>query len=155
MKEIIRQALVEDAPVVHAVMIKAFSEYRDPPSSAMDETIQTVAAALGGGERALIYYKDARPCGIIRFISKDDDVYFFRLAVVPEEQNQGIAKKLIAHLENAARSRQKKAAACKVRLAAEKNVRLYRSLGYTIREEGIVRRADGAAIPVATMKKDL
>ncbi|WKB34644.1 GNAT family N-acetyltransferase [Terrilactibacillus sp. S3-3] len=154
MKEMIRPAQVEDAPIVHAVMFEAFSEYLDPPSSALDETVKSVESVLGGGEQALIYYKDARPCGIIRFIVRDEDVYFFRLAVVPGEQNQGIAKKLTARLENDAKSRQKKTAACKVRLAAaKKNIRLYRSLGYTIGEESIVHKPDGTDIKVAVMKK--
>jgi hypothetical protein len=44
----VKFAEVLDAPIIHDLMIKAFMEYKDevPPSSAMEETVQSVLIAL-------------------------------------------------------------------------------------------------------------
>lgn len=59
---VIRVARPEDASLVHRVMLSAFEEYRhiDVPSSALDETVDSIEAALrSGSEHALLFYRDS------------------------------------------------------------------------------------------------
>jgi hypothetical protein len=44
----IKFAEVSDAPLIHDLMIRAIMEYKDevPPSSALDETVQSILTAL-------------------------------------------------------------------------------------------------------------
>lgn len=50
----IKFAQVSDASIIHDLMLKAFMEYKDevPPSSALEETVQSVSSALIEGEKA-------------------------------------------------------------------------------------------------------
>ena len=60
---------VSDAPLIHDLMIKAFTKYKDevPPSSALEETVESIANALIEGEKGLITYLDENPVGMVRF----------------------------------------------------------------------------------------
>ena len=86
-----------DAPLIHDLMIKAFMGYKDeiPPSSALEETVQTISTALEDGEKAFISYIGNEPVGMVRFRLKDNGVYFYRLSVIPEKQGQGIAREIL------------------------------------------------------------
>ena len=50
-------------------MIQAFMEYKDevPPSSALEETCESISIALEGIEKALICYLYNKPVGMVRF----------------------------------------------------------------------------------------
>ena len=69
---IINLAKISDAPVIYDLMIKAFMQYNNEtsPSSALEETIQSVTEALDKGERALIAYEENNPVGMVRLIRK-------------------------------------------------------------------------------------
>lgn len=73
-------AKVSDAPLIHDLMIKAFMEYKDeiPPSSALDETVQSISNALEDGEQSLICFDGDEPVGMVRFQLKDEGLYFYR-----------------------------------------------------------------------------
>jgi len=98
----IKFAEVSDASIIHDLMIKAFMEYKDevPPSSALEETVQSVLIALKDGEQGLISYVDNEPVGMVRFQLNEDGLYFYRLSVIPEKQCLGIAKKILMSLED-------------------------------------------------------
>ncbi|MDQ0299278.1 hypothetical protein J2S78_001698 [Salibacterium salarium] len=76
-----------DAPVIHELMIKAFMEYKnDPsPSSALEETVQSVSEALEREEKALIAYVENQPVGMGCFQIKNEGLYFYRLSVIPQK----------------------------------------------------------------------
>lgn len=153
----ISHAKITDAPVIHNLMIRAFMAYKDeiPPSSALEETIQSLAAALNDGEQALIGSLDEEPVGMVRFRVKEDYIYFYRLAVPPEKQGQGIAKKLLQSLEAYALEQKKSMIQCKVRLTVPKNIALYQSIGYEMYDEETIYRANDIALKVVSMRKRL
>ncbi|MHA6259568.1 GNAT family N-acetyltransferase [Sporosarcina sp. CAU 1771] len=153
----ILQADVSDARIIHELMIQAFTEYKDevPPSSALDETVQSITAALQDGEQAYITYMDGLPVGMIRFAIREDDVYFSRLSVIPKYRGHGVARELIRRVERIAIDYKKAAIRCKVRSALPKNISLYVSMGYTIYEEEVLQRGDNVQLKVVSMEKKL
>lgn len=153
----IKCANISDAPIIHDLMIQAFMEYKNevPPSSALDETIKSIAIALENGQQAFIGYVDEEPVGMVRFQVKEDHVYFFRLSVLPERQGQGIAKKLVTSLEDYAKQKEKPSIRCKVRMTVARNVNLYLSMGYTIYDEEVIYRQNDVRLKVVSMKKQL
>lgn len=150
-------AKFEDAPVIHEVMLQAFKEYEQatPPSSALSETVTSIEQALNEGEQAFIAYIEAQPVAMVRFTMSDKGIYFFRLSVVPEKQGQGLAKALVAEIENYACVQGKLISECKVRMDVLRNIALYKSLDYVITKEEVVENRNGIAIPVVTMAKTL
>ena len=146
-----------DAFVIHCLMIQAFSEYKDemPPSSALEETVQSIALALEEGEQAIICTMNEKPVGMVRFRMYENDVYFYRLSVLPEMQGQGLAKKLLQSLESYALEQGKNGVRCKVRMNVSKNIHLYRSIGYNIYDEKTISKSNGLSLQVASMQKKL
>ncbi|RTR27835.1 GNAT family N-acetyltransferase [Robertmurraya yapensis] len=146
-----------DAPIIHEIMIKAFTEYKEEaaPSSALEETAQAVSISLKDGEKSFICYSSGQPVGTVRFRLNEEHLYFFRLAVAPEMQGRGIAKKLLKALEDYAIKEEIVTLRCKVRMAVPRNINLYRSVGYAIVAEEIVQKPNGVDVKVATMVKKL
>ncbi|QDI90905.1 GNAT family N-acetyltransferase [Salicibibacter halophilus] len=146
-----------DAKLIHHVMIRAFMEYKDeePPSSALEETVESISAAVNDGEQSFISYVDTEPVGMVRFRLKENGVYFYRLSVIPEKQGQGIATKILKSLEDYAKQNRKTTVLCKVRMDASKNIKLYNSLGYSIYKEEVVNKSNGVNIKVVSMMKQL
>lgn len=153
----ISTATITDAPVIHSLMISAFTKYKNdtPPSSALDETIESIEAALEAGEQALICHDEGKPAGMVRFTIEGEMLYFFRLSVLPEKQGRGIAKKLLDQLEQVATQRQMNEIQCKVRASLPQNIRLYESIGYEVFEEQLLDRGAGPKIPIVSMRKKL
>lgn len=153
----IQFAKTTNAPIIHNLMIQAFTEYKDetPPSSALVETVQSVSQALENGEQGIIGYIDHQPAGMVRFKYQNNGLYFFRLSVIPEKQGLGIAKKLLRYLEAVAIEKGIKELYCNVRLALPKNITLYRSIGYTIYAEEVIHRPNGASVKIVKMVKRL
>ena len=147
---IINLAKISDAPVIYDLMIKAFMQYNNetPPSSALEETIQSVTEALDKGERALIAYEENNPVGMVRFQLENKGLYFYRLSVLPEKQRQGIAKRLLKSLEEYAEKDEVSTILCKVRMTVQKNIELYSSIGYEIYDEEVVHKPNGINIKV-------
>ncbi|MFC7393825.1 GNAT family N-acetyltransferase [Scopulibacillus cellulosilyticus] len=110
---------------------------------------------LEDGEQAFISYIDDEPAGMVRFRLNENSVYFYRLSVIPENQGQGIAKKLLKSLEDYLRQKEKASIQCKVRLTVSKNINLYSSMGYSIYDEEIVHKPNGINIKVVSMQKQL
>ena len=132
----VRLASHEELPIVHALMLEAFEEFRDkldPPTGALKETLADVeAAATQGG--AFLAFWDGLPVGTGRYLFQGDHVYCGRLAVKPDYRGRGIAKALLDRIEQVA----KEAGYPEVRLATREvmqdNVRLYTSRGYEVVE---------------------
>jgi ribosomal protein S18 acetylase RimI-like enzyme len=154
----IRLANVEDAHLVHQIMMLAFEEYRniDVPSSALNETISSIEESLKNGtEKALLYFSDGGPLGSARFKMDENSLYFFRLSVCPEARGKGIAKSMLAWLENYAKENGKTKIWCRVRMSIPQNIQLYKSVGYIIDKEEVVINPNGFPVKTVVMKKEI
>lgn len=138
-------------------MMKAFLEYKDevPPSSALEETVQSVSRSLENGEKALIAHEDNCPVGMIRFQLNHEGLYFYRLSVIPEKQGKGIAKTILQHVEEYAKQVDVSTILCKVRMNVQRNIQLYSSIGYTVYDEEIVHKSNDVSIKVVSMRKEI
>ncbi|PFQ78338.1 GNAT family N-acetyltransferase [Priestia megaterium] len=146
----------EDAATVHDLMQQAFAVYRDsvPPSSALDETIESIMQSLKHEKEAVILYVENKPVAMARFTLEETSLYFYRLSVIPAFQRKGMAKQLIQWLEIYTKECGKESLSCKVRMNVSLNIALYESIGFYIEEKEIVHR-DGVNIPVVNMKKEI
>jgi len=150
----IKLATIKDATIIHDLMMRAFSEYKTmtASSTALDETVETVTEALLGGEQAMLCYIDDVPCATVRFEVKSDAIYFFRLSVAPEYQRRGLARALLVALESHALELGLSKIQCRVRMNVEKNMKLYKSIGYKQYNQSIFE-IDGIELDVAWMEK--
>lgn len=143
-----------DASIIQSIMHAAFQETL-PRSSALDETVESIAEKLQHNEPSLIAYDGDVAVATVRYKIMNSYIYFSRLSVLPAYQGRGIAKKLLAYLEQLAIDSQLHAIQCKVRGANRQSIRLYETIGYsTIHSESIDRR-DGEKLFILTMKKRL
>lgn len=145
----------KDAPVIHQVMVQAFQEYEKatPPSSALSETVDSIEQAMQQSEQAFIGYIEKQPVAMVRFTLSTKGI--FRLSVIPERQGQGLAKTLISWLEQYTLSKGITISQCKVRMSVPRNIELYRSLGYVVTKEEMVKNRNGNSLVIATMEKRL
>jgi len=146
------EATEQDAAAIHLVMIAAFREYEKalPPSSALDETVLSIHKQLLNGEQALLVIENSQPIGVVRYTLQSNVLSFFRLSVLPEKRGQGIATLLLNELKTIAIKAAVPFLQCKVRVSVPKNIALYQSLGYSIKEEQMSR-----GIPIVLMEKPL
>ena len=139
--------------VIHA----AFARYKDDPmpSSAIYETTDTIDRNLRDG--ILIYGATTQEqlVGVVKVKKKEDQLYFSRLAVVPSMQGQGIATKLIQHIEQVARNCNIASVTCDVRSSETDNIRLYQKLGYHITKQEMTTSPLGYVMEVVTMEKQI
>ena len=128
------QATREDAARVHGITQAAYAEYRgvlDPPSGVDRETLVDVERALDDGGAVLAWIGDTA-VGAVRFQYAADHLAVERLAVIPTARGQGIARTLLAYLEDLARHSHRPEVRLGVRLSLPRNVELYRRLGYHV-----------------------
>ncbi|WP_245308329.1 GNAT family N-acetyltransferase [Halalkalibacter urbisdiaboli] len=144
----------EDAQIIHRLMHQAFQEYHasEPPSTALEETVESIQNALNQGEQAIIAYEDHEPIAMVRFRYVNEGLYFYRLSVLPTKQGKGIAKKLVHQLEIFASERGVKQVFCKVRKDILRNIHLYQRLGYSVCQE---ERTNHPKLTIVTMSKKL
>jgi GNAT superfamily N-acetyltransferase len=155
---VIRLANAEDAHLIHQIMVLAFEEYRelDVPSSALNETVSSIEESLkNGSEKALLCFRDGIPVGSVRFKTDKNSLYFFRLSVCPEARGKGIAKSILAWLENYAKEYGKTEIWCRVRMSLPQNIQLYKSVGYIICKEEVVTNPNGFPVKTVVMKKEI
>jgi GNAT superfamily N-acetyltransferase len=153
----IREADAGDAEVVHALMMEAFEEYRAavPPSSALDETVESVRAALeSGSESAAILYEDGIPGAMVRFRYDEDAIYFFRLSVLPARRKRGYARQLVQWIEQRGWSKGLAISRCRVRQSVHRNLILYENMGYEIKDQELIVRP-GGTVKTLTLEKNL
>lgn len=131
-----RQARLDEAPDVLAVIHAAFGQYRGslvPESSAFKETAETVQATMAQGG-AIVVERDGRILAATLYEPLDDSLYIGRLAVLPEARRSGVAALLVEAVEAIARARGIPRLTLGVRLALADNIRLFTRLGF--RETG-------------------
>ena len=136
----------ERADEVHRLTQAAFAGYAalDPPSGAIRESAELVAAQLAAGGGAILEL-DGRPAGCLRWrLDPDGALRVGRVAVEPELRRRGLGRALMAWAEEEARRRDCPAVALGVRIALPGNLAFYRRLGYEVVGE---RRHDGYERP--------
>lgn len=153
----LREATVEDADTIHSLMLIAFEEYRRavPPSSALDETGESVRDALASGEeQAVLLYEDDVAVAMARFKIEGETIYFFRLSVIPTKRRRGYAKRLVKWIEHYGTSKGLNASRCKVRQTVQNNLRMYQDMGYEIIDQELVVR-DTGSVKALLLEKSL
>ena len=129
---ILRSLAVADAAPAAAFIRMAFAAQpipTDPPSSALRETPEGVAAFLaeGGGFALSGAQGDA---ALILFAERGGGLYCGRLAIHPALRGRGLARRLVAAAEDEARRRGLARLWVKVRLSLPGNLALFAGLGF-------------------------
>jgi len=121
------ESAADIADVVHAGF--GAREVLDPPSSAPDETRETVAAALAdhGG---LLATSELGPVGALIFAPDGDVMGLRRVSVHPDAQGRGVAGALVLQAEHEAAERGSTAIRVLARVELPRTVRFWRHLGY-------------------------
>ncbi len=144
----------DDARAAVALIRLAFSVQTvqtDPPSAALRETVETIAAAIADGGGAG-FWRDGELVGVVLWAEQEGGLYFGRLAVRPDSRGQGIARALIAAAETEARQRRLPRVHLSTRLALTDNRVLFASCGYV---EGELRTHDGYAAPTSIVMEKM
>lgn len=152
----IKRAETQDASIIHDLMIRAYTEYKQIPASstALDETVETILKELKDGEQGFILYIEKIPVAAVRYHLREDDLFFSRLSVVPEQRSKGLARTLLNELEAEAFRKNKATIRCKVRKSLDRNMKFYESFGYRQFEQTIFP-LKGLDIEVAEMEKSV
>ncbi|UJF31771.1 GNAT family N-acetyltransferase [Paenibacillus hexagrammi] len=131
----ITQARYEDAGIVHDVMQKAFQEYQGkltPPSGALLETPDDVRRKMSNDGGAIIATVNGQFAGSSQYSFKHAYVYIGRVSVLPSFRGLRIGKKMVAYIEDIARTSGVGEAQLEVRLSIPSNVTYYQNLQYEI-----------------------
>ena len=127
-----RMLTPRDAAAACALIHRAFAAQpvaTDPPSGAMKETPQTIAAALSCGGGAGVE-EEGRLVACVLWEENEGGLYLGRLAVDPACRRRGLARALVAAAEAAAVRRGLSRVHLRVRLALLDNRRLFASCGF-------------------------
>jgi ribosomal protein S18 acetylase RimI-like enzyme len=130
---VLRMARLSDQPVLVNLIHMAFAEYRGklkPESGALRETLESVRSEMLTGSSAIIAERNGMAVGCVMIQEMDGDLYFGRLAVLPQARGLGLARRLIAAVEAEARRRGLPGVRLGVRVALTENQRLFSALGY-------------------------
>src|SRR5699024_1657310 len=98
MMKIVR-ANSSDAPIIHDIMVRAFKVFKHATSttSLIKETVSSITTSLEHDEQAFIDYLQNEAVGMVRFRIDENQLFFYRLATLPEFQGKGLAKKILHH----------------------------------------------------------
>lgn len=127
-------AAPQDLSDAVAVIHRAFSSLDgriDPPSAALQETKESLAARFGRGGAVIVAHLDGAIVGAVCADPKPDgSIYLDRLAVDPSQVGHGIARALVTAVEDFARARGHDRVTLGVRLLLTDNIALFHHLGY-------------------------
>jgi ribosomal protein S18 acetylase RimI-like enzyme len=130
---VLRAATIGDAAVLAATIAAAFEQYRGklvPESGAFHETADGIATELKKGASAIIAERNGVVLGCVMTRLEEGDFYLGRLSVLRAARGEGLARKLIAAVEDDARARGLPGVRLGVRVVLTDNQKLFRSLGY-------------------------
>lgn len=145
----------ENSELVVQIMHQAFKQYKNPTSSAMTETTDSVKENLASGEYALVGLNNDGAVATTRYTLINGVMKFFRLSVLPEQRGRQYGRVLVQKLEQIAREKNAKKIICDVRAAEEKNIHLYQSCGFEITSTSVVVGQTNVDIKVHQMTKNL
>lgn len=129
-------AELADASALLAVILAAYAEFLgklDPPSAAFAETVPSIRAKLtkGGAITAVIDgAAGSERIGCVLYEPKGDFMYFGRLAVLPAWRRFGVARGLIAAVEEQTKAVGLHRVQIGVRLVLPAHQAYYEALGY-------------------------
>jgi ribosomal protein S18 acetylase RimI-like enzyme len=129
----VRPATLEDAAQLAKTIAAAFEQYRGklvPESGAFAETADNIARQMKAGAGALVAERNGQMLACVMTEMQEGDLYFGRLAVLPEARGLGLAKRLIDAVEAEARRRGLPGVRLGVRVVLTDNQCLFNSLGY-------------------------
>jgi len=132
----VERASPADADAVLGSMRRAFAQYRgvlQPPSSALDEQLQDVQAAMARGG-AFVAREGGSIVGSARYQLREGHAYAERVAVDPGARGRGVGTALMRAIEAAARAAGHAEVWVSVRASLPENLRFYETLGYRTRE---------------------
>lgn len=121
----------ERAEEVLALIHRAFAgrPALDPPATAMDETLETVAAALAA-DGGLLAFHDGEPIGTLLFADRGRLLGVRRFGVVSEARGHGLAGLLAYRAALVAESRGKVGLSLEARAELPSTVRFWEQNGY-------------------------
>ena len=131
----LRDARLDDAPMMTELILAAFEDYRGkltPPSGAHNETPEKIRAKLkqGGGIIASI---GGTPAGcVVYYPENKTEMYLGRLAVLTDYRQHGVGQALVAAVENRAQIKGYTHMTLAVRVALPRNRAFFEKLGYTV-----------------------
>jgi predicted N-acetyltransferase YhbS len=129
----IRAAESADAFAIAAVIRAAFEPYRDrlvPTPSALSETAESIGVRLGAGQ-GFMAEAERRIVGcVLMQLNSPDDLYVGRLAVIPELQGRGLARRLMERAEAFARADGCTQMSLGVRIALTGNIAFFERCGF-------------------------
>jgi ribosomal protein S18 acetylase RimI-like enzyme len=129
----VRPATLEDAGLLAKTIAAAFEQYRGklvPESGAFGETADNIARQLKSGAGAIVAERNGQALACVMTELQEGDLYFGRLAVLPQARGLGLARRLIDAVEEEARRRGLPGVRLGVRVVLTDNQRLFNSLGY-------------------------
>lgn len=130
------QAEFTDAAALLTVILAAYAEFfgkLDPPSGAFAETAASIEGKLhkGGAIKALVDQPvGSALIGCVLYEPQGDFMYFGRLAVLPAWRRCGVARGLIAAVEEQTKAIGLKRVQIGVRLVLPAHQAYYEALGY-------------------------
>jgi ribosomal protein S18 acetylase RimI-like enzyme len=130
---VLRAGTLADAAAIAATIAAAFEQYRGklvPESGAFAETADNIAKQLQSGSGAIVAERNGRMLACVMTETQQGDLYFGRLAVLPEARGLRLARRLIAAVEAEARRRGLPGVRLGVRVVLTENQRLFGALGY-------------------------
>jgi GNAT superfamily N-acetyltransferase len=133
---VLRPLTTADADDVAEIIRTAFaaqSRPTRPPSSALLETGQSIAAKIAEGGGFGVFEAGALVAAVLWSIN-GDAVHVARVSVAPRARGRGIARSLIAACEKEARERGLWRMTLKTRLELPENERLFERYGFARRE---------------------
>lgn len=147
----VRAATIEEAELVHAIMLSAFEEYRgvlDPPSGALTETVANVRDEMAKGG-ALLAIVCGEPAGSARYALMSDHIYFGRLAVLPTMRQRGVARAILCAMDQIAKNLGSREIRLATREVLGSNLRLYESAGYKVVARSLHPKSDAMVVEMA------
>jgi len=129
---ILRPLTVADADEAAELVRTAFaaqSHATNPPSSALSETAETIAAKIAAGGGFGIFEADALIAAALWSLN-GDALHVARVSVAPRRRGRGIVRSLIAACETEASRRGVRRMTLKTRLELPENERLFGHFGF-------------------------
>ena len=127
-----RALTIADAEEAAAVIRAAFaaqSRPTTPPSSALRETTESIAARIDGGG-GFGAFAQGRLIGVALWQVDGDGLMIGRVCALPDARGRASSRRLIAACEAAARSRGLSRVRLRVRLELPENERLFSRMGF-------------------------
>lgn len=129
---VVRPLARADAEAAASVIRSAFaaqSRATNPPSSALKETAETIAAKLGAGG-GFGAFAEGGLVAVALWQTVDGALMIARVSVVPEARGRSLARRLIEACEKEARAQGLARTRLRVRLMLPENERLFQRLGF-------------------------